>query len=301
MRIFIFFITQSNIICSICSYTSTYPWAVTKRDARGNLPLHIAIDRDDPAPLVVCELLRKYPASAQIKDHCGNLPLFLACRRPKTNCSVLKALLLSFSMAASTTLFGSLALHHLCHKGSGSPDAIQALLSFNEHAAKTPNTFGNLPLHYLCAAKNPNLESLRILLAAYPPAITYLNKSGETPIGRALAIAEIAENDDDDNNGLLKTNDGVRLLDIDGSGLFNINDRVRFLLTVASHYSALNSSQWTQLRQLNWNDRKNFLMSVVHSTPLAVAHRRNFQIESNAFQYIFSVFPEIFRLIVSYV
>lgn len=200
-------------------------------------------------------------------------------------------MLLSYVDAASTKLFGSLALHHLCHTGSGSPDAIQVLLSVNRNAAKTPNSFGNLPLHYLCAAKKPNLESLRLLLAAYPPAITYLNKSGETPIGRALAIAVIAQDDSGEFSSLL---------DQDG-GFVNINERVRFLLTVASHYCALNRSQWNQLRDLNWDGRKTILMSLVQSTPLSVTYERNFHNDASALRYVFSVFPEIFRLIVAYV
>jgi len=100
---------------------------------------------------------------------------------------VIKALLQVYPDAACVKIFGSLALHHLVHTGSASPEAVRLLLAVNPGAASSRNSFGNLPLHYLCASPKPHLESVRILMAAFPEGVSSFNADGETPISRALA------------------------------------------------------------------------------------------------------------------
>jgi len=137
------------------------PFALRQRDTNGSLPLHVSVNRDDPVTLVVRELCKVYPAGAKIRDGNGNLPLFLACRRPKVTAGVLRALIQVYPEAARVKSYGCLALHHLVHTGSASPECIRLLLEVFPDAASVKNRAGNLPIHYLCASRNPHLESVR--------------------------------------------------------------------------------------------------------------------------------------------
>lgn len=167
-------------------YISTYPWALKQQDMHGDIPLHVALKRDDQASLLICELLNKYPEGARVKDCDGNLPLFLACRQQKVTTNILKALLQAYPGGASSKSFGSLALHHLCQNGNSSPESIRLLITANPQAVTTPNSYGNLPLHFICASDKAQVEATRILMHAFPAGITHLNKMNETPIARAL-------------------------------------------------------------------------------------------------------------------
>ena len=213
------------LVPSFNRFTSTYPWTLKQRDCAGDLPLHVAIKREDTSYMVVCELLKKSPETAQIKDKNGDLPLFLACRRPKVNVNVLRALIQIYPSAAHVKSYGNTALHHLLQTGNASPENVKLLLSSNPDAVRMQNSFGNLPLHYLCASDKPHILTVRTILDAYPRGITSLNKAGETPIQRALA----------------KNNDEA------------MRERVRIMLRASS---ALSSGQQILLRQLNWEARR---------------------------------------------
>ena len=208
-------------------YISTYPWALKQQDMHGDIPLHVALKRDDQASLLICELLNKYPEGARVKDCDGNLPLFLACRQQKVTTNILKALLQAYPGGASSKSFGSLALHHLCQNGNSSPESIRLLITANPQAVTTPNSYGNLPLHFICASDKAQVEATRILMHAFPAGITHLNKMNETPIARAL-----------------KKN-----------GSDEMRERVRLLLRLADKAN-LNEEQLQLLKDLNWGARK---------------------------------------------
>lgn len=198
-----------------------------QRDLNGDLPLHVAIKRDEPSHMIVCELLHKCPETAQMKDINGEIPLFLACRRPKIHVGILRALLQVYPAAARLKMYGNTALHHLLHTGCATPENVRLLLAYHPEAVHTMNNFGNLPLHYLCASERPHVLTVRTVLSSYPAGITALNKSGETPIERALG----KQNDEE------------------------MRERVRIMLR-ASQPSALNATQKDLLRLLNWEARR---------------------------------------------
>ena len=235
-------------------------FAVRERDSNGNLPLHVSVNRDDPVTLVVRELLKVYPAGAKIRDSQGNLSLFLACRRPKVTAGVIKALLQVYPEAARVKCFGNLALHHLVHTGSASPECIRLLLEVFPEAAGVANKQSNLPLHYLCAQSNPHLESVRILMNAYPSGVTALNDAGETPIMRALSVLRGAggghtnragrRNNDLESNAIPKDDE-----DAERIHQRECRERVRLLLLTSSS-TALNNEQRLLLRDLNWEARR---------------------------------------------
>lgn len=49
-------------------YAATYPWSVRQRDQNGDIPLHVAIKRDDPSLIVIYFLLEKWPEGSKVKD-----------------------------------------------------------------------------------------------------------------------------------------------------------------------------------------------------------------------------------------
>ena len=226
---------MKNCFSTTDSFTSTYPWALKQRDCAGDLPLHVAIKREDASYMVICELLSKCPETAKTKDKNGDLPLFLACRRPKVNVNVLRTLLQVYPSAAHVKAYGNTALHHLLQKGNSSAENVKLLISYNPDAVRTPNNFGNLPLHYLCASERPHILTVRAVLDAYPKGITYVNKSAETPIQRALS----------------KNNDEA------------MRERIRIMLR-ASCPSALSCGQLELFRQLNWEARRIIILLCVN-------------------------------------
>lgn len=58
--------SSSNSIEMIRIYASTYPWTLKQRDSNGDIPLHVAIKRDDPSLIVIYELA--CPRTACIRD-----------------------------------------------------------------------------------------------------------------------------------------------------------------------------------------------------------------------------------------
>jgi hypothetical protein len=58
--------SSSSSIEMIRIYASTYPWSMKQRDANGDIPLHVAIKRDDPSLVVIYELA--CPETARIRD-----------------------------------------------------------------------------------------------------------------------------------------------------------------------------------------------------------------------------------------
>lgn len=168
-------------------YISMFPYCVRMKDDKGDLPIHIAIKRDDANVLIIAELLRAFPDSAKARDSNKCLPLFLACQQKRVNAGVLKQLLAAYPAAASTASYGCLALHQLCFRGNPSPESVRALLGAHTAAAKTPNSHGNLPIHYLCASQKPTVEAIRLLIKANPEGISSRNHVGLNPIDKALA------------------------------------------------------------------------------------------------------------------
>lgn len=284
---------------------SMSPHALRQRDARGNLPLHVSVNRDDPVTMVVRELLSVYPQGARVRDSGGTLPLFLACRRPKVTGGVIKALLQVYPEAARLKVSGTMALHHLVHTGSASAECIRLLLEVCPQAAAVKNTAnGNLPLHYLCAGSRPNLESVRILMAAYPSGITELNDLGETPICRALKLsindskvrkgarhfaAHYDENPEDPDRTFKELLAPTYIADR--------RERVRLLL-LSSCKSALSSDQTKLLRELNWEARRPALL--ICSSILKTTHAETDGCSFSTFERTMCGSEDVWRFILKF-
>lgn len=242
--------------------SSTNPLELRLKDKNGNLPLHIAVDKDDPSPVIVRELLNLFPGAAKVKDRMGNLPLFLACRRKRVQTSVIKAILKAHPEAATVKIMGALALHHLLHTGSPSPESAQLLIDAHPEGPRVANAYGNLPLHYLCALETPHISTVRVLMSAYPQAVQMKNSRGETPITRALvgcAIKRLESQDEYEADG---TGPGIdQELSEDGDPALR-RERVRLLLRI-SDPNELSDDQKVLLRELNYEAHRTALLCFV--------------------------------------
>jgi len=211
------------------------PRAVMLKDSKGNLPLHIAVDRDNVSVPVVRQLLLLYSKSSEVKNADGDIPLFLACRKTNPNADVIALLLQASPDSASRLSYGCLPLHQLVHMSTPSVRALLVLIAANPLAAATPNRHGNLPLHLLCASL-PCIDTFLALLHAYPEAISIRNTRGETPISVALAKQKATA-----VLGPMHT------------------DFVKLMLRSSSAHT-LDEEQKLTLRDLNWKSRRSAML-----------------------------------------
>lgn len=149
--------------------------------------MHIALKRENPESIVICDLINCNPKTVQFKDMAGNLPLFIACRNPKISYGVVRLLLNIFPQASKVKIFGSLAFHVLFYNGHcPSIELFKLIISFNPSAAMTANSFGNFPIHYLCSSHEPNLDILRLLLQNSSSSALIPNKEGVTALDKTI-------------------------------------------------------------------------------------------------------------------
>jgi len=242
------------------------PRAVMQKDPKGNLPLHIAVDRDDASATVVRQLLLFYSKSTEMKNGTGDTPLFLACRRRNPNAEILELLLQASPDMASKLSYGCLPLHQLVHMNTPSVHALRVLIKANPSAVSTPNKHGNLPLHLLCASL-PCMDAFLVLLQAYPEAISLRNVRGDTPISVALAKQ--------------KATTVISAMH---------TDFVRLMLRSSAPHT-LDREQQLTLRDLNWESRK---MAVLISTTKSA-----FNNDKNVIlPHLYSAIPGIWREII---
>lgn len=182
-------IVNTDLQLKLFSYLlELHPRAVIQKDSKGNLPLHIALERPDCNVMVVSHILEKNSKTASVINGEGSLPLFIACRNSSIDPEVIQDLVLAYPEAAEKVVCGCLALHQLMYCGNTSASAISYLLTSNPAAALTANSHGNLPLHLLCGRPTPHvtMENVRLLVDAYPKGLSQPNKAGQTPIDKLL-------------------------------------------------------------------------------------------------------------------
>lgn len=249
----------------LASLLDLYPRAVTQKDSKGNLPLHIAVQRPDCNVMVIRHILEKNPKTANVINGEGSLPLFIACRNPTIDPEVLEELLLAYPEAAQKVVYGCLALHQLAYCGNPILASISYLLESNPNAAKTANSHGNLPLHLLCGRPDPyvTLENVRALVEAYPKGLSQPNKAGQTPIDKLLRKV--------------------------GNESFH-PALARFVLRAAPS-ATLGTEERTILKNLNWNARRDaVLVSVKYSEGR----------ENSTMPYLYAAYSGVWREIVTY-
>lgn len=109
------------------------PMAASMEDSFGRLPIHVAVDRDEPWIQTVTELIGAYPEALECRDGGGRLPLHIAVDRQEPSAAVVKY-----------------------------------LLQANPSTAATRRGVGRLPIHYAVFPKCPNAEVVASLLEIFP-------------------------------------------------------------------------------------------------------------------------------------
>ena len=137
-----------------------YPKGLCKTDARGNLPLHLAVDSNDKD--VVNLFLDLHPDGAYVSNDNGELPLHIAANNRWFNVQLLSKLMGKY------------------------PDSVRFV-----------NRDGQLPLHIAAAAVGNSFESLRAIFDAFPDACRAKYNMGRSPL-HSLIKQHYNHRDDDD-------------------------------------------------------------------------------------------------------
>ena len=134
-----------------------YPEGCAKKDANGNLPLHICCESSSQtSSQVILELIRLHPAGLQQQDKDGNLPIHSAVERGDiiTVGVIEKMLELNPAAMRIKDKQGNTPLHSAaeCLK-INLVAVLTAMLAAGPSAAEVKDRDGNLPLHCVCESK----------------------------------------------------------------------------------------------------------------------------------------------------
>jgi ankyrin repeat protein len=170
----------------------TYPEAVTVKNFRFELPLHLAVRSNLPPALhallnyhapydVIKLLLDTYPEAATVKNFSVELPLHLAvCSN--SDYGIIRILLDAYPEGAKMQdNEGRLPLHHACQVKNN--DMVAKLLEIYPEGAEIQDKKGCLPLHHACEMHNSemNINTLDSLVRAYPRGTYTSDNGGRTP------------------------------------------------------------------------------------------------------------------------
>jgi hypothetical protein len=105
------------------------PAAAAVEDSIGRLPLHVAVDCDQPWLSTVATLVEAYPRACRERDGAGRLPLHVVVDRNRPCASTMHILLNSYPEAAGSRRgVGRLAIHYACFCENPSLAIIDILL-----------------------------------------------------------------------------------------------------------------------------------------------------------------------------
>jgi ankyrin repeat protein len=153
-------ILAASAAAAVNTLLDVYPAAALTANAKGELPLHVALKTGGVwGTAVATELLVAHPDAAAACDTAGNLPLHVALERGFDLKTVHALLDAHMDGAAERTAAGKLPLHvALERSGVESPHGlaiVRALLSANPGAAAEPDAVGQLALHLALALRKP--------------------------------------------------------------------------------------------------------------------------------------------------
>ena len=169
---------------TIQDLTNAYPEALDCRDGSGRLPLHIAVDRQEPSLEVVSYLVANNPESASARRGVGRLPIHYACFPDVPNLGVVKCLNAAFPLGARICdVYGRLPLHYSVEKQYPQERLVTLLLDEYPEGASVRDSYNRVPL--AIAVENTANNSHRIVRAlynAYPDAIRLVGLNGKLPL-----------------------------------------------------------------------------------------------------------------------
>ncbi|CAE7625683.1 invs-b, partial [Symbiodinium microadriaticum] len=170
---------------------STYPDGAVMRRGVGRLPIHYAVFYDHPNLEVVNFLLETYPTGAKLVDVYGRLPLHYAVDRARPNLDVVKTLLHVFpdGVFAKDTLSRSPLSIAVDHGEPMPVEVLRILVAAYPISVKEKGPMGKLPLLIAVETARPSLACVRFLAQSYPDAISCGAVDGkeDTPLSTCRA------------------------------------------------------------------------------------------------------------------
>ena len=146
----------------VAKLANAYPKGCEVKDAEGNIPLHLELERGDGAKMEVVKILvEASPSSVKIKDKDKNTPLHSAVES--------------------------------IHDPAKSLLAVQLLMAADadNFAVQQVDSDGNLVLHSACEHKQPNPEVIKLVMEAYPLGLQKKDKDGNLPLHSALEVGDV--------------------------------------------------------------------------------------------------------------
>jgi ankyrin repeat protein/tRNA A-37 threonylcarbamoyl transferase component Bud32 len=153
-------------------------------DVKGNLPIHIEVAKPDANVKTVQTLLLDYPSEVFTKNLDGNLPIHIAVER-NASIEVIQLLISAHRRGFyEQNNYGNLPLH-LAAQNNASVELVQLILSVYEEGITMKNLDDDIPLH-LAAENNTSIELVRLLLERYSEGRKSKNVDGNLPLHLAV-------------------------------------------------------------------------------------------------------------------
>lgn len=169
------------------------PLAASVEDSFGRLPLHVAVDRDEPWLQTVVDVMGAFPEALECRDGGGRLPLHIAVDRQLPSIAVVKCLLeANPDTAAKKRGVGRLAIHYACFPKAPSAEVVACLLDAYPEGAKTTDVYGRLPLHYVVEKELTTPEVVLSLLRHYPEGAAVKDSHQRLPLSMACEFGSHA-------------------------------------------------------------------------------------------------------------
>jgi len=172
----------------------------------GFVPLHIAVNRDDPNIDIVKALVKAYPLGASIADNRGRLPIHYAVSRGEPCVDIVKLLLKAHPACIRTVdNDGKLPIHILLDFPSPNFDVVKLLTDNypNSLKASSLTTTSWLPLHQVLSHYPPPFKIIRHVMESEKSAVSVAeNLHGYLPLNMAINLLFLAQQQRNDVGGL---------------------------------------------------------------------------------------------------
>ena len=175
---------------TVVDLIEAFPEALDARDGSGRLPIHVILDRNNPDKRILKLLLEKFPDSAAAKRGVGRVALHYAVFTDKPDLEVLQCIQQAYPEGVSACdLYGRLPLHYAVDKVRPSTVIVNYLLHEYISGAATKDTHNRVPLNIAIERECNNLAVIKALYNAYPEAIGEVGPMGKYPLQLAVECA----------------------------------------------------------------------------------------------------------------
>lgn len=172
---------------TVVDLIEAFPEALDARDGSGRLPIHVVLDRHNPDKRVVKLLLEKFPGAAAAKRGVGRVALHYSVFTDNPDLEVVQSVQQAYPEGVSACdLYGRLPLHYAVDKVRPSAVIVKYLLSEGISGAAAKDTHNRVPLNVAIERECNNLAVIKALYNAYPEAIAEVGPMGKYPLQLAV-------------------------------------------------------------------------------------------------------------------